>query len=163
MAAGDLFQAASDLRDACLTLLGDDAPATSYVRNGFLVMDREDQLVVYVPRFESWVGVATDRQAPQIQQIAGPNRIAFLVAVTRCADAASPSQQEAVAERCYSDVWILWNGLRRLIGEGVLFTGPVEPGPEPMVTPTAVVNEQGNVTGWTLGVQCTLAGYDPRT
>jgi len=163
VAAGDLFQAASDLRDACVLILGDRAPARAVVRNGIPILDDEHQLVVYVPRFGTWLGTAvTERQYPLIQQVAGSNQITMLVTLTRCAEAAAaPESQEAVAEQVYEDIWLLWNGLRRFVERGLVFSVEVEPGPEPFLAPVAVVNEQGNATGWTFGVSITLAGYDP--
>ena len=167
MAQDDLYQAASDLRDACVTLLGEDAPAAAYVRNGSPIADvgEEDQLTVHVPSFGRWPTPVTVGPAswgePQMAQIAGPPQITFAINLIRCAEATDAANQEAVAMKCYGDAWLLWNGLKRMIVAKTIFTGEVEPGPEPMTTPVSVVNEEGNTTGWLFGVICTLAGYDP--
>jgi hypothetical protein len=163
LAAGDFFRAAQDLRDACVSLLGADAPARAAVRNGTPIFDDEDQLTVHSPAFGRWPAgiIASSRFEPVASEIAGSNQVTLTVTIIRCADGLDPSAQEAVAERCYRDVWLLWNGLRRRLSRKQVFSVPIEAGPDAMTTPVAVVNEQGNATGWTIGVVLTIDGYDP--
>jgi len=164
MASTDLYTQAAALLVACQTLLAVDTPSLSYLAPGTPAIDCE-MLTVHAP------GVGEAPTGPAVGALDAGHRGKFgqvtlsslLVTVTRCdaqpafEDTPDPVAKAQVAERVLKDVWILWNGLYRLIETDGLFFGCGEK----YLDPAQAIQPQGGMVGWTIPIRLSIPGYNP--
>jgi hypothetical protein len=161
----DLYEQAASLLAACDALLGARAPATAFVSPSLPVFDCCPMLAVYVPA----LGEALT--SPTSGALVGGHRRTFgrvnlttlVVTIVRC-DQEKPDNmlpdvaaKQATAAEVMQDVWTLWNGLYRLVDDGVLFEGCGER----YLDGARLINSSGGCVGYTITLRISLPGYDP--
>jgi hypothetical protein len=167
MAAGDLYDAASELLDACVLILDAEAPlgapATTFVSPGEPADDC-DMLTVRVQNLgeegTSPAGIGDAGHRHRWQRI---NQATFVIRVIRCVPTSrgdgtpeTPAEMAAAAGNLYADGWSLWNGLMQLRRDSGLLNGYCS---AVYFESAVVVPLLGFVGGWEITLRADLNGY----
>lgn len=172
MAAGDLYAAARELLEATqAALVLEGAPVDrAFVSPALPALDCCPQLTVHIG------GAAEGDTAPlqpplqpghRTPQVGVVPLVQLTVTIVRCSpvqDAGgnppAASAIDATAEATAADLWAIWNHLRTLHREGLLFTAPAgPPGREMYFDPAFPLNTAGGCAGWQIPLRVSLGGY----
>jgi hypothetical protein len=164
MAAWDLHAQASALLEACQTILGGRCPATAFVSAGEPAFDCCPMLAVHVPAISeastSPGGALTSGHRNNFGRV---SQTTMIVSIIRCDQEVAagtlpdPIKKEATAAEVHEDAWTLWNGIYRLIADGVLFHGCSER----YLDGARIVDSSGGCVGWRIQVRASIPGYNP--
>lgn len=170
MAQDDLYEAARELLDAAAAAAATTpggAPGTRYVSSGPPAFDCCDLLTVHLARFMPIAMQEAGRQNMPLQKPAVP-MVQMVVTISRCYPKVDggvvitiplAQDMEKASFGLYADAWTIWNHLRTMARQQLLFASrpcrPVEFAP---MTPTPT---QGGCAGWVLGVDVEVDGYEP--
>lgn len=161
----DLYAQAVALLNACETLLGTRSPAVSFVSPSLPVFDCCPMLAVHVPSLgEAFTSPTQGALVSGHRNTFGRvNLSTLVVSIVRCDQekigGALPDviKKEATAAEVMEDVWTLWNGLYRMLGDGTLFNDCGER----FFDGARAINSSGGCVGYTLTFRVSIPGYDP--
>ncbi len=173
-AAGDLYEAATELLAACATALLDSPGGPidyQVISQGLPAFDCAPALFVSVGG--PAVGTTYPLQPPleELQRIVTTgqvNIVTWQVTVLRCITVIEeegqnvmlpdPAQLSEDARICYGDLWAIWNGVKNQHRLGTLFQRP-SGRREFGIDPAAAVRTAGGFGGWIIQVRAELDGY----
>jgi len=164
VAADDLYASAEALLQACITLLGASAPGTAFVSPGEPIYDCCPMLAVHVGSVvEAGTSPGGALDSGHRTRFSRVNVVSLVVSIVRC-DVEVASQtlpnvaaKQGVAMQTYADGWTLWNGLYRMLADGVLFRNCSER----FLDDAVPIDSSGGCVGFRIGLRVSLPGYDP--
>lgn len=174
-AADDLFQAAVELRDACIDALTNEAPGGPITPVAIWAGPPSWDCVpaMYIHAGLGQVANTYPLQPPlqPMQRIATTGQVdlvTFTITVLRCMPMIEQRGQiailppvadiEAASKEIYGDLWAIWNHLKNEHRDGNLFQTP-SGRREFQFDPAQAIQSSGGAGGWEIPVSVQLGGY----